>query len=65
METLRNQISTIREYGGGGDGTEDWVKGYKLAVNNISWREGPKLIIYIADVGSHGTEFSSGDRHAE
>lgn len=50
METLRNQISTVRAYGGG-DGTEDWVKGYKLAVNNIFWREEAKLNIYITDVG--------------
>jgi hypothetical protein len=64
METLRNQISTVRAYGGG-DGTEDWVKGYKLTVNNIFWREEAKLNIYITDVGSHETEFSSGDRHAE
>lgn len=64
METLRNQISTVRAYGGE-DGTEDWVKGYKLAVNNIFWREEAKLNIYITDVGSHETEFSLGDRHTE
>ena len=64
METLRSQISTVRAYGGG-DGPEDWVEGYKLATNNIAWREGTKLIIHIADDGAHGTEFSSGDRHPE
>ena len=64
METLRSQISTVKAYGGG-DGPEDWVEGYKLATNNIAWREGTKLIIHIADDGAHGTEFSSGDRHPE
>ena len=64
METLKSQISTVSAYGGG-DGPEDWVEGYKLATNNISWREGTRLIIHIADAGAHGTEFSSGDRHPE
>ena len=64
MENLRSQIGTVRAYGGG-DGPEDWVEGYKLATNNISWREGSKLIIHIADAGAHGVEFSSGDRHPE
>ena len=53
METLRSQIATVSAYGGG-DGPEDWVEGYKLATNNIAWREGTKLIIHIAD-----------DRHPE
>ena len=64
METLRSQITTVRAYGGG-DGPEDWVEGYKLATNNMAWREGTKLIIHIADDGAHGTEFSPGDRHPE
>ena len=64
MENLKSQIATVRAYGGG-DGPEDWVEGYKLATNNIAWREGTKLIIHIADDGAHGTEFSSGDGHPE
>ena len=64
MVRLKNEISTIRAYGGG-DVPEDWVWGYKTAVENIGWREGTKLIIHIADAGAHGTEFSKYDKHPE
>ena len=64
MESLKEKISTVKAYGGG-DEAEDWVEGYKLAINNISWREGSKLIIHIADAGAHGTEFSGGDNHLD
>jgi hypothetical protein len=62
MEQLKKNISTIKAYGGG-DGPEDWVGGYDLALNEIKWRNGSKLIIHIADAGAHGVEFSKGDRH--
>jgi hypothetical protein len=58
MEDLKNKISTIRAYGGGGDGAEDWVGGYELALNKMDWRKGIKLIIHIADDGAHGEEFT-------
>ena len=64
MESLKEKISTINAYGGG-DMAEDWVEGYKLATNNLSWREGSKLIIHIADAGAHGADFSDGDTHLE
>ena len=64
METLKNKISNMKA-NGGGDTPEDWVWGYKTAVENVAWREGTKLIIHIADAGAHGTEFSSGDTHPE
>lgn len=64
MESLKEKISTINVYGGG-DMAEDWVEGYKLATNNISWREGSKFIIHIADAGAHGVDFSDGDKHLE
>ena len=62
MEQLKKNIATIKVYGGG-DGPEDWVGGYDLALNNIKWRKGNRLIIHIADAGAHGEEFSKGDRH--
>ena len=37
--------------------------GYNLALNNISWRTGNRLIIHIADAGAHGTEYTSGDKY--
>ena len=49
---------------GGGDTPEDWVGGYNIALNNISWRSGNRLIIHIADAGAHGTEYSSGDKYS-
>ena len=62
MEDLKEKIGTVRAYGGG-DGPEDWVGGYEMALNNMKWRNGIKLIIHIADAGAHGKEFSLGDRH--
>ena len=64
MHDLKNKISKIKGYGGG-DGPEDWVGGYDLALNKMGWRDGIKLIIHIADAGAHGTEFSKGDRHPD
>ena len=64
MSNLANQIATVKAYGGG-DEAEDWVEAYKLATNNIAWREGTKLIIHIADAGAHGKEFSPSDNHNE
>ena len=62
MDELQNNISTIRGYGGG-DGPEDWVGGYTIALNEMKWRNGIKLIIHIADDGAHGKEFSKKDKH--
>jgi energy-coupling factor transporter ATP-binding protein EcfA2 len=64
MEDLKKKISKIEAYGGG-DGPEDWVGGYDLALHKMGWRNGIKLIIHIADYGAHGEEFSTGDRHPE
>ena len=64
MEELKKNISTIKAYGGR-DIAEDWVTGYNLALNNMNWRNGIKLIIHIADAGAHGTEFTKGDKHTK
>ena len=48
---------------GGGDTPEDWAGGYKIALNNMSWRKGNRLIIHIADAGAHGTEYTSKDKY--
>ncbi len=60
---LQNFVSRM-EATGGGDTPEDWVGGYNIALNNISWRSGNRLIIHIADAGAHGTEYSSGDKYS-
>ena len=64
MEDLKKKISTIKVYGGG-DIPEDWVEGYKIAINEMKWRKGIKLIIHIADAGAHGIEFSKRDNYPE
>ena len=64
MTTLTNQIANVKAYGGG-DEAEDWVVAYKMATDNIAWREGTRLIIHIADAGAHGKEFSPSDNHPE
>jgi len=43
---------------GGGDEPEDWVGAYKLVNEKISWRNGNKLIIHLADAGVHGKLFN-------
>lgn len=60
MKDLRDKISKIKVYGGA-DESENWVVGYIIALNNMSWREGIKLIIHISDAEAHGLEFTKGD----
>ena len=44
---------------------EDWVGAYKLANENISWRDGYKIIIHLADAGAHGKLFTKNDKYPE
>ena len=64
MNELKNNISKIKPYGGK-DIPEDWVVGYKIALNDIKWRNGIKLIIHIADAGAHGVEYSKNDKYPD
>jgi hypothetical protein len=48
---------------GGGDGPEDWVGAYKHALNSMSWRDGAKTIIHIADAPAHGKAYCGSDNH--
>jgi len=48
---------------GGNDTPEDWVGGYQLALNNMGWRSGNRLIIHIADAGAHGKDYTSYDNY--
>ena len=50
---------------GGGDGPEDWVGGYNIALNNINWRKGVRCIIHIVDAGAYGTKYSPCDGHPD
>ena len=51
----------------GGDGAEDWVGGYKLALDKIKWRNGRKIIYHICDSPAHGRKYSKefDDNHQE
>ena len=50
---------------GGGDGPEDWVGGFDLALDNMAWRNGTRLIIHIADAPAHGSEWCNKNNHEE
>ena len=64
VNTLPEQIKKIRAYGGG-DLPEDWVGAFKLANEKITWRNGIKVIIHLADAGAHGKEFTLSDSYPE
>ena len=55
VESLKSELASERA-DGGGDGTEDWVGGYDMALDNITWRNGTRLIIHIEDAPAHGSE---------
>ena len=62
--SLPEQISKIRAYGGG-DVPEDWASAYRELNNEIKWRNGKKIIIHITDTGAHGKRFTLGDKYPE
>ena len=57
VNSLPNKIKNIKAYGGG-DEPEDWVGAFKLVNEKISWRNGIRMIIHLADAGAHGKLFS-------
>jgi hypothetical protein len=36
-----------------------------IALYDIHWRKGVRIIIHIADTGAHGTKYSSGHGHPD
>ena len=64
VNSLPEQINAISATGGG-DMPEDWVGAYKLANEKISWRNGMKVIIHLADAGAHGKLFTKSDKYPE
>lgn len=64
MNILKSELSSERA-SGGGDGPEDWVGGYEMALDNIAWRSGTRLIIHIADAPAHGSEWCNENNHNE
>ena len=43
---------------GGGDEAEDWVSGFRIALEELEWNNGTKLIFHIADAPQHGKHFN-------
>ena len=64
INSFKDFISTMSPTGGG-DTPEDWVGAYNIALNNISWRNGVRCIIHIADAGAHGSKYTSSDGHPD
>jgi hypothetical protein len=56
VNKLKSELSS-ESATGGGDGPEDWVGGFDMALDNIAWRNGTRLIIHIADAPAHGSEW--------
>lgn len=50
---------------GGGDGPEDWVAAYEIALDQINWRKGVRLIIHMADAPAHGHSYCGYNNHEE
>jgi hypothetical protein len=64
VNSFPERIGKITAYGGG-DIPEDWVGAFKLANEKISWRNGIKVIIHLADAGAHGQLFTPFDKYPE
>lgn len=66
INNVKEKIKSVKAYGGG-DGPEDWVGAFKIALNTdiIRWRRGIKLIIHIADAPAHGDEFAGKENYTE
>ena len=46
----------------GDDVAEDWVSGFRIALDNLNWGNGTKLIFHIADAPAHGKFFNIGKK---
>ena len=64
VNSLRGKIGYINATGGG-DGPEDWVGAYHIALGQMNWRRGTRLIIHIADAPAHGHTFCNSINHEE
>jgi hypothetical protein len=50
---------------GGGDSPEDWVGAYRLALDDIKWRDGAKAVVHIADAPAHGQKYCGYANHED
>lgn len=64
IENLDTFLGDV-EPSGGGDGPEDFVGALNAALNDLSWRNGRKIIIWFADGPAHGPRFCGLPNHPE
>ena len=55
-ENLALFLDDVEAKGGGGDGPEDWNSALDDAFE-LTWRDGKKVIIWLADASAHGRQF--------
>lgn len=61
IENLAIFLEKVEAKGGGGDGPEDWVSAINDAFK-LDWRDGKKLIVWLADYPAHGIRFAGRDK---
>ena len=54
---FKNQLEEKKSQEGD-DCAEDWVSGFKIALEDLNWGNGTKLIFHIADAPTHGKTFN-------
>jgi len=64
IRLFQTQIQNVAA-SGGGDGPEDWVGAYKLALDAMKWRRGLRLIVHLADAPAHGRMYCGTTNHEE
>lgn len=64
VDLLKRNIGTVHA-SGGADGPEDWVGAFRIALDQMNWRKGVRLIILIADAPAHGHSYCGHNNHEE
>jgi hypothetical protein len=57
-------LATVRATGSG-DGPEDWVGAYGVALSEMRWRGGAKTVVHITDAPAHGARYCGHPNHEE
>lgn len=64
IEDLAEFLGEV-EAEGGGDGPEDFVGALQTAFTKLTWRDGKRAIIWIADAPAHGKLYCGIENHQE
>ena len=60
-DEFKSKLEEINQQDGG-DCAEDWVSGFQIALDELNWGNGTKLIFHIADAPQHGKYFNTDKR---